>query len=87
MVTMDKLAKSKNENTIYDKFLENICNAKKLAKIYLCNGICLQGYIEFFDEAVLILRVKEQQQLIYKYSVATIMLNYDNCNSTNKIYS
>lgn len=68
------IAKSRNDNTIQDAFLENQIKTKKLTKIYLRNGICLQGYyIEFFDEAVLISRNKEQQ-LIYKSSIATIIL-------------
>lgn len=64
MLTKNRLAKSENENTIQDKFIENLCKAKKLSKIYLRNGICLQGYVEFFDHTVLILKDKGQQ-LIY----------------------
>lgn len=72
MLTVDKLAKSGNVNTIQDRILEYLCHAKKPARIYLRNGICLHGIVEFFDEKVLILKDKEQQ-LVYKSSIATII--------------
>lgn len=74
MPTMDGFTKSKNEIIIQDIFLEDIIKSKKLAKIYLRNGICLQGYIKLYDKDVLILKEKEKQ-LIYKNSIATIMIN------------
>jgi host factor-I protein len=71
---MNGIAQSKNEITIQDPFLENIIKSKKLAKVYLRNGICLQGYIELYDKDAIIVKEKEKQ-LIYKNSIATIMIN------------
>lgn len=43
MLIMDRSAKSKNEKCNQDKYIENFCNTKKLAKIYLRNKITLQS--------------------------------------------
>ena len=49
-----------DRNYIHYTFLKGLCNKKNTTKIYLRNGICLQGLIEGFDQAVIILKDKQR---------------------------
>ncbi len=59
-------------NSIQDKYLDILCTKNIPIKIFLRNGIALQGFIEAYDQAVVILR-NETSQLVYKCSIASIM--------------
>ena len=57
---------------VQDQFLSILSKEKVPAYIYLKNGIKLQGFVEAFDQEVIILK-NQESQLIYKSSIATIM--------------
>jgi sRNA-binding regulator protein Hfq len=44
----------KAENFTHDRFLKMLCVKNATTKIYLRNGITLQGFIENFDKEVVI---------------------------------
>ena len=60
------------QHTIQDNFLKLLWDKKIPTKVYLRNGIALQGFIEAFDQVTITLKNGESQ-LVYKSSVATIM--------------
>ncbi|MFK5968881.1 MAG: RNA chaperone Hfq [Candidatus Marithrix sp.] len=58
--------------SIQDPFL-NILRKEHIAvSIYLVNGIKLQGYIESFDQFVLLLK-NSVNQMVYKHAISTIV--------------
>ncbi|MDM8568033.1 RNA chaperone Hfq [Thiotrichales bacterium HSG1] len=58
--------------SIQDPFL-NILRKEHIAvSIYLVNGIKLQGYVESFDQFVLLLK-NSVNQMVYKHAISTIV--------------
>ncbi|MCK5876573.1 MAG: RNA chaperone Hfq [Candidatus Marithrix sp.] len=75
--------------SIQDPFL-NILRKEHIAvSIYLVNGIKLQGYVESFDQFVLLLK-NSVNQMVYKHAISTIVpvrqvkVPYEHDSSDNK---
>ena len=57
---------------LQDRVLHALCKNKTPVYIYLVTGIKLDGYIEDFDQFVLILR-SQSTLMIYKHAVSSII--------------
>lgn len=60
------------ERLLQVPFLETLKQEEVPVAIYLVNGIKLQGAIESFDDAVILLK-SNTSQMIYKHAVSTIV--------------
>ncbi len=58
---------------IQDPFLNEIRKEKIPVSIYLVNGIKLQGFVESFDQFVVLLKNNICQQMVYKHAISTIV--------------
>lgn len=58
---------------LQDPFLNQLRKEHVLVSIYLVNGIKLQGYIESFDQYVVLLKGAGTQQMVYKHAISTVM--------------
>jgi len=58
--------------TLQDPFLNALRKERIQVSIYLVNGIKLQGYVESFDQYVILLR-NTLTQMVYKHAVSTIV--------------
>ena len=58
--------------TLQDPFLNALRKQRIQVSIYLVNGIKLQGYVESFDQYVILLR-NTVTQMVYKHAVSTIV--------------
>ena len=58
--------------TLQDPFLNALRRERIQVSIYLVNGIKLQGYVESFDQYVILLR-NTVTQMVYKHAVSTIV--------------
>jgi host factor-I protein len=65
---MDKPAQN-----IQDAFLNNARKEKSVITIYLLSGVKLSGRIKSFDKYSLILETNNQEQLIFKHAVSTVV--------------
>src|SRR6202046_2589540 len=65
---MDKPAQN-----IQDSFLNNARKEKGLVTIYLLSGVKLSGRIKSFDKYSLVLETNNQEQLIFKHAVSTVV--------------
>lgn len=67
---------------LQDPFLNALRKEHVQVAIYLVNGIKLQGYIESFDQYVVLLK-NTITQMVYKHAISTIVpartvnLNYE----------
>jgi host factor-I protein len=65
---------------LQDAFLEVLCKNNIPVSVFLISGIKLQGYLDRFDDCVLILKNSLTQtvvgQMVYKQAVSTIMPIY-----------
>ena len=65
---MEKLAQN-----IQEAFLNNARKDKIFLTIYLMSGVKLSGRIKSFDKYSLILETNNQEQLIFKHAISTVV--------------
>ena len=65
---MDKPAQN-----IQDSFLNNARKDKIVLTIYLMSGVKLSGRIKSFDKYSLVLETSNQEQLIFKHAISTVV--------------
>src|SRR5438034_7591699 len=66
--SMDKPAQN-----IQDAFLNNARKEKSVITIYLVSGVKLSGRIKSFDKYSLVLETNNQEQLIFKHAISTVV--------------
>src|SRR4030088_2492521 len=65
---MDKPAQN-----IQDSFLNNARKEKGVITIYLLSGVKLSGRIKSFDKYSLVMETNNQEQLIFKHAISTVV--------------
>ncbi len=65
---MEKLAQN-----IQESFLNNARKDKGVVTIYLLSGVKLSGRIKSFDKYSLVMETNNQEQLIFKHAISTIV--------------
>ena len=63
-------------NSLQDTYLNHLRKEKIPVLIYLINGTRLKGIIKGFDNFVVLMK-QENQQLIYKHAISTIVPEKD----------
>jgi host factor-I protein len=66
---MDKQAQN-----IQEAFLNNARKEKTFLTIYLMSGVKLSGRIKSFDKYSVILEGNNQEQLIFKHAISTVVV-------------
>jgi host factor-I protein len=66
----DKLAQN-----IQEAFLNNARKDKTFLTIYLMSGVKLSGRIKSFDKYSVILETNNQEQLIFKHAISTVVVS------------
>ncbi|MEW5975240.1 MAG: RNA chaperone Hfq [Acidobacteriota bacterium] len=59
---------------IQDIFLNNARKDKSVTTIYLMSGVKLTGRIRSFDKYSVVLESNNQDQLIFKHAISTVVL-------------
>jgi host factor-I protein len=67
---VDKLAQN-----IQEAFLNNARKDKTFLTIYLMSGVKLSGRIKSFDKYSVILEANNQEQLIFKHAISTVVIS------------
>ena len=63
----------KPAQNIQDSFLNNARKDKVVLTIYLMSGVKLTGRIKSFDKYSLVLETSNQEQLIFKHAISTLV--------------
>ena len=66
---MEKLAQN-----IQEAFLNNARKDKTFLTIYLMSGVKLSGRIKSFDKYSVVLETNNQEQLIFKHAISTVVV-------------
>jgi host factor-I protein len=66
-------AMDKPAQNIQDSFLNNARKDKTAITLYLLSGVKLSGRIKSFDKYSLILETNNQEQLIFKHAISTVV--------------
>ena len=67
---MEKLAQN-----IQEAFLNNARKDKTFLTIYLMSGVKLSGRIKSFDKYSVVLETNNQEQLIFKHAISTVVIS------------
>ena len=67
---MDKVAQN-----IQEAFLNNARKEKTFLTIYLMSGVKLSGRIKSFDKYSVVLETNNQEQLIFKHAISTVVVS------------
>ena len=60
---------------IQEAFLNNARKEKTFLTIYLMSGVKLSGRIKSFDKYSVILETNNQEQLIFKHAISTVVVS------------
>jgi host factor-I protein len=63
----------KPAQNIQDSFLNNARKDKVVLTIYLMSGVKLSGRIKSFDKYSVVLETSNQEQLIFKHAISTVV--------------
>jgi host factor-I protein len=66
---------SKPAQNIQDSFLNTARKDKSVITIYLLSGVKLTGRIRSFDKYSVVLETNNQEQLIFKHAISTIVMS------------
>lgn len=64
----------KQAQNIQEAFLNNARKEKILLTIYLISGVKLSGRIKSFDKYSVVLETNNQEQLIFKHAISTVVV-------------
>ncbi|MEY2342461.1 RNA chaperone Hfq [Acidithiobacillus sp. IBUN Pt1247-S3] len=70
------MASQQKGQILQDPFLNLLRKEHVPVAIYLVNGIKLQGFVESFDQFVVLLR-NNVSQMIYKHAISTVVPSRD----------
>lgn len=70
---MEKL--TQNVQNIQEAFLNNARREKTFLTVYLMSGVKLSGRIRSFDKYSVILESNNQEQLIFKHAISTVVVS------------
>jgi host factor-I protein len=60
---------------IQDAFLNNARREKTFLTVYLMSGVKLTGRIKSFDKYSVVLETNNQEQLIFKHAISTVVIS------------
>ena len=66
---------SKPAQNIQDSFLNTARKDKSVITIYLLSGVKLSGRIRSFDKYSVVLETNNQEQLIFKHAISTVVVS------------
>ncbi|EKE00773.1 MAG: hypothetical protein ACD_21C00279G0001 [uncultured bacterium] len=62
------------KQTLFDDFLRGLLEENADVSIFLINGVRLQGWLDAFDDQVIILK-GDLMQLVFRHAVSTVVPN------------
>ena len=66
---------AQQQNTIQDGFLNSARKERSNVTIYLMSGVKLSGRIKSFDKYSVVLETNNQEQLIFKHAISTVVVS------------
>jgi host factor-I protein len=71
----DEVSIEKQAQNIQEAFLNNARKDKSFLTIYLMSGVKLSGRIKSFDKYSVVLESNNQEQLIFKHAISTVVFS------------
>ena len=77
----------KQAQNIQEVFLNNARKDKTFLTIYLMSGVKLSGRIKSFDKYSVVLETNNQEQLIFKHAISTVVVARGGHHSEHRSHS
>jgi host factor-I protein len=81
----DRQMDSKPAQNIQDSFLNTARKDKMQITIYLLSGVKLSGRIRSFDKYSVVLETNNQEQLIFKHAISTVVVSRSGHHSEHRV--
>ena len=82
----DRQMENKPAQNIQDSFLNTARKDKTQITIYLLSGVKLSGRIRSFDKYSVVLETNNQEQLIFKHAISTVVMGRTGHHSENRTH-
>lgn len=83
----DRPMENKPAQNIQDSFLNTARKEKMQITIYLLSGVKLAGRIRSFDKYSVVLETNNQEQLIFKHAISTVVMSRSMHHSESRPHS
>ena len=80
----DRQMENKPAQNIQDSFLNTARKDKTQVTIYLLSGVKLTGRIRSFDKYSVVLETNNQEQLIFKHAISTVVMSKGSYHSESR---
>jgi host factor-I protein len=80
----DRQMENKPAQNIQDSFLNTARKDKMQITIYLLSGVKLSGRIRSFDKYSVVLETNNQEQLIFKHAISTVVMSKSSHHAENR---
>jgi host factor-I protein len=80
----DRQMENKPAQNIQDSFLNTARKDRTQITIYLLSGVKLSGRIRSFDKYSVVLETNNQEQLIFKHAISTVVMSRGSHHADNR---
>jgi host factor-I protein len=82
----ERQMENKPAQNIQDSFLNTARKDKTQITIYLLSGVKLSGRIRSFDKYSVVLETNNQEQLIFKHAISTVVMSKSSHHTENRMH-
>ena len=61
------------KNNLHDARLNKLRQERQVVTLFIVNGFQLKGRIVGFDDAVVVMEIRREQQIVYRHVISTIV--------------
>lgn len=59
-------------NRLHNTILDKLRQERQVVTLFTVNGFQMKGRITAFDETIVVMEIRKEQQIVYRYAISTI---------------
>lgn len=60
------------KNKLHNAILDKLRQERQVVTLFTTNGFQMKGRIITFDEAIIVMEIRKEQQIVYRHAISTI---------------
>lgn len=60
------------KNRLHNAILDKLRQERQVVTLFTVNGFQMKGRITDFDETVVVMEIRKEQQIVYRHAISTI---------------
>lgn len=60
------------KNKLHNAILDKLRQERQVVTLFTTNGFQMKGRITTFDETVVVMEIRKEQQIVYRHAISTI---------------